>query len=129
LFDPVNGYWPAYTGNGQIADQTLTASGIPTGLLLLLSESDNEPDQNLASIIFYQTDPEFTETMFGCTEGQFCTRDHQSRSGEWAITFTGDPGLTFSEVGALSPVPCPSSFWLFATGLSGLGLMRRRKAA
>jgi hypothetical protein len=25
LFDPVNGYWPAYTGNGQIADQTLTA--------------------------------------------------------------------------------------------------------
>jgi hypothetical protein len=126
LFDPLNGWWPTYTGNGQIADQSLTF-GVDRTFLLTLSVADNEPNQNLANIVWYQTDPKFTDTMYGCTEGQFCTRDHQSRSGAWAITFSGDTGVTFSEVGALSAVPSPSSFWLFATGLGLLGLMARRR--
>ena len=125
LFDPVNGWWPVYTGNGQRADQSLTFA-VDRTFLLMLSVADNEPDQNLAHILFFQTDPKFTAVMYGCANGQFCTRDHQSRNGTWAITFTSNPGVTFSEVGALSAVPTPSTILLFATGL-GLMVLGWRK--
>ena len=98
LFDPLNGWWPTYTGTRQIADQRLTFV-VDRTFLLMLSVANNEPSQNLANIVWYQTDPKFTDTMYGCT-GQFCTRDHQSRSGAWVITFSGDPGLTLREIGS-----------------------------
>jgi hypothetical protein len=42
------------------------------------------------------------------------------------LTLTGDDSLDFTAAAAVAAVPEPSTLFLFTTGLSGIGLLRRR---
>jgi hypothetical protein len=87
---------------------------------LILSQSDNQPNDTLLADGFTRTgDPTFT-SMFACSNGQFCDANAANRTNQWAVDID-------NVTSASGGVPEPGTVALLASGLAVIVMLRRRK--
>ncbi len=112
---------------GLAADSLLSLTTLNAGhtYVLVLSQFDNLPNgPNYGNGFSNAGLGNFTPGEFGCGGTSFCDASASQRTGDWAVDITGVREATDITGGG---VPEPGTVLLFATGLAGIALARRRK--
>jgi hypothetical protein len=111
------------TGSGLDSLLTLTTLSAGSTYALVLSQSGNDPGPDFGSSFPQAGNPTFTSS-FGCGGSMFCDITPAQRNGNWAVDITG----VRTAVDTSGPtVPEPSPAFLFAAGIGGIALLRRRR--
>jgi hypothetical protein len=113
--DPVTGLcYDVY-----LSETTLTPGAT---YLVVLSQNDNAPNLTTLGDGFSEVgNGNFTGSIFGCPNGQFCDSFANNRTGDWAVDITG-------ATSALE-LPEPGTALMVFTALGGALLLRRRHKA
>jgi hypothetical protein len=107
---------------GNCSDSFISQSLLAGMYTLILSQSDNQPNDTLLADGFTRTgNPTFT-SMFGCSNGQFCDATPDNRNNKWAVDI--DNVTSASQV---SSVPEPGTVVLLMSGMAALAVLRRRR--
>jgi hypothetical protein len=90
---------------------------------LILSQSDNQPNDTLLADGFTRTgQPSFT-SMFACSNGQFCDANADNRTNRWDVDIDN-----VTSASPVSSVPEPGTVVLLMSGMAAIAVLRRRRA-
>ena len=121
-FDPV-------TGNGFDALLSLTSLNIGKTYVLVLSQSDNFANSSTYGDGFHEQGMgDFTPGLFGCGAASFCDSTPAARTGNWAVDIVGVGTAQDITNGPVTSAPEPGTSLMFAAGIAGLALVRRRRS-
>jgi hypothetical protein len=109
---------------GACFDSYISQSLAAGNYTLVLSQSDNSPfGGNLSDGYTRTGQTDFTSSL-GCSNGQFCDINADSRAPIWAVDI--DNVTSSSLPGGAGATPEPATFLLLGGGFAGILMLRRR---